>query len=149
MSATPTLNGQVIGQAHHATRALLGPVLERTGTTFQQSLALNALADGAEGGVDRTELVGRLSGGLKISDAEAAEVITELAASGLLESLPGDDSRLRLTDQGRARNHEIRSAIAAITERLYGDIPAADLATAGRVLTLVTARANAELSAPR
>jgi hypothetical protein len=28
---------------------------------------------------------------------------------------------------------------------LYADIPADDLATAGRVLTLLTARANAEL----
>jgi hypothetical protein len=76
-------------------------------------------------------------------------VVASLAASDLLESLPGDDSRLRLTDQGRARNDEIRSAIAVITERLYGDIPAADLATAGRVLSLVTARANAELAALR
>jgi hypothetical protein len=149
MSITPTLNGQVIGQAHHATRALLGPVLERTGTTFEQSLALNALADGGDSGVDRTELIGRLTGGVKVSDAEAADVIAAVAASGLLESLPGDDSRLRLTDQGRARNGEIRSAVATITERLYGDIPAADLATAGRVLSLVTARANAELAAVR
>jgi len=30
-------------------------------------------------------------------------------------------------------------------ERLWGDLPAEDLATAGRVLSIVTARANAEL----
>ena len=35
----------------------------------------------------------------------------------------------------------------AITSRLF-DFPAEDLATAGRVLAIVTARANAELADP-
>ena len=37
-------------------------------------------------------------------------------------------------------------AIDQITTRLYGDLPADDLATAGRVLTVITARTNAELA---
>ncbi|RAG81198.1 MarR family transcriptional regulator [Streptacidiphilus pinicola] len=146
MSTTPTVNGQVIGRAHYATRALLGPVLDRTATTFDESLVLNSLAGDAEG-VDRAELLGLLAGNLKISEAEVAGIVDELAASALLEA--GDDSRLRLTDAGRARNHEIRSTIAAITQRIYADIPAEDLATTGRVLTLLTARADAELAALR
>ena len=38
------------------------------------------------------------------------------------------------------------SVIDGIAARLYADLPAEDLATAGRVLTTVTARANAMLS---
>ncbi|WP_042381832.1 MarR family winged helix-turn-helix transcriptional regulator [Streptacidiphilus melanogenes] len=146
MSTTPTLNGQVIGQAHLATRALLGPVLDRTGTTFDQSVVLNALSGGDD---DRAQLVARLAGNLKTTDAAVADVVAGLAAAGLLEPAPGDGSRLRLTDAGLTRNQEIRTAIDALTRRLYGDIPAEDLATAGRVLALVTARANAELAALR
>ena len=147
MSTTPTVNGQVIGRAHYANRALLGPVLDRTATTFDESLVLNSLAGEADG-VDRAELLGLLAGNLKISEAEVAGVVDGLAASALLETVPGD-ARVRLTDAGRARNREIRSTIAGITERIYADIPAEDLATTGRVLTLLTARADAELAALR
>jgi hypothetical protein len=72
MSTTPTVNGQVIGQAHYATRAVLERVLARTGT--------------------------------------------------------------------------IRASVSEITARLYADLPADDLAAAGRVLAVVTERANAELA---
>ncbi|WP_042421152.1 winged helix DNA-binding protein [Streptacidiphilus anmyonensis] len=145
---TPTLNGQVIGQAHLATRALLVPVLDRSHTTFEQSAVLNALAGGEES-ADRAQLTDQMAGNLKTTDSAVADVIAGLAASALLEQVPGDDSRLRLTDAGRARNRQIRDAVDALTQRLYGDIPAEDLATAGRVLALVTARANAELAALR
>ena len=63
-----------------------------------------------------------------------------------MESLPGEDSRVGLTDAGQARYQQIRTAIGDITARLYGDLPADDLATTGRVLTTITARANAELA---
>jgi DNA-binding MarR family transcriptional regulator len=145
MSTAPTLNGQVIGQAHYATRALLGTVLAPTGTTFNQSVALNAVADGGEA-VEHCALVARMTGALKIDESAVLVTIDELAESKLLETLPGDTSRLRLTEAGRTLNGRIRAAVAEITERLYGGLPADDLATAGPLLTLVTARANAELT---
>ncbi|MGI5403511.1 MarR family winged helix-turn-helix transcriptional regulator [Streptomyces sp. CA-135486] len=145
MSAAPTLNGQVIGQAHYATRALLETVLAPTGTTFNQSVALNAVADGGEA-VERGALVARMTGALKIDESAVQATIRELAESKLLESLPGDASRLRLTEAGRTLNGQIRAAVAEITERLYGGLPAEDLQTAGRLLALVTARANAALA---
>ncbi|MEV0714770.1 hypothetical protein [Asanoa sp. NPDC050611] len=40
----------------------------------------------------------------------------------------------------------MRSATGPITEQLWGDLPAADLAAAGRVLTTVLARADAVLA---
>ena len=145
MSTAPTLNGQVIGQAHYATRALLETVLAPTGTTFNQSVALNAVAGGGEV-VEHGALVARMTGTLKIDESAVLATIGELAESKLLETLPGDTSRLRLTEAGRTLNGRIRAAVAEITERLYGGLPAEDLQTAGRLLTLVTARANAALA---
>ncbi|MFG2629053.1 hypothetical protein [Streptomyces sp. NPDC048473] len=145
MSATPPVNGQVIGQAHYATRAVLERLPATTGTTFHQSVALNAVADNGEA-IGRGRLIGRMAGTLKI-DAEVVEAApAELTAAGLLEETPGGTSRVGLTPAGRDRHHANRAGIADITVRLYAGLPAEDLAVAGRVLTEVTARANAVLA---
>jgi DNA-binding MarR family transcriptional regulator len=107
------------------------------------ALNLTAVSGGA---IDRDQLVSRMTGALKIDDSAALAAIAELTAAQLLVGLPGEASRVRLTDLGQARHRQIRSAIDEITERLYGDLPADDLATAGRVLATITARANAELA---
>ncbi|MER5461532.1 hypothetical protein ABT010_12765 [Streptomyces sp. NPDC002668] len=144
MSTTPPLNGQVIGQAHYATRAVLERRVAATGATFHQVVALNATAD--SGAVmDRDRLVLRMTSTLKIDESVALATIADLTASKLVETLSGDESRIRLTDAGRALQGRISTATAGITERLYGGLPAEDLAAASRVLTAVTARANAEL----
>ncbi|WP_127356919.1 hypothetical protein [Actinacidiphila soli] len=145
MSTTPTVNGQVIGQAHYATRAVLELLLARTGTTFHQSVALNATADSGAA-IYRDQLIARMTDTLKIDDSTALAAIAELTGSELMETVPGDESGLRLTDTGQALNREIRTAISEITARLYCDFSADDLATAGRLLTVITARANAELA---
>jgi DNA-binding MarR family transcriptional regulator len=148
MPTTPTLNGQVIGQAEHATRAVLDRLLARTGTTFHQWVALNLTAVSG-GAADQAELIGQMTNGLKIDDSAVRATIAELTASKLLEARPGDGSRFALTDAGQARYRQIRTALDGITARLYGDLPAEDLATAGRVLAVVTARADAELAGPQ
>lgn len=140
-TSTPTINGQVIGLAHYASRAVLERLLAPSGITFQQSVALNAVASSGDV-VDRDQVVSRLSQNLRIDEAAALTTLDELAAGGLLETTHD----LQLTDAGRTLNEEIRAAGAEIGARLYRDIPAEDLATAGHVLTLVTARANAELA---
>lgn len=145
MSTTPTLTPQVIGQAENAHRPLMDRVLARTGTTFHQWVALTITAAGGRA-VDRDQLVGRVAGALKISDAAVLATIAELTASELLEARPGEGVRVGLTDAGQARYHQIRAAVDEVTARVYRDLPADDLATAGRVLTVITARANAELA---
>jgi DNA-binding MarR family transcriptional regulator len=145
MPTTPTLNTQVIGQAENALGALMNRVLARTAGTFHQWVALNLTAAGG-GAIDHNQLVSRMTGALKIDDAAALAAIAELTASQLLQGLPGEGPRVGLTDAGQARYRQIRTAIDQITARLYRDLPADDLATAGRVLTVVTARANAELA---
>jgi hypothetical protein len=49
-----------------------------------------------------------------------------------------------LTDAGHQLHVRIRTAVTEITQRLWGDLPTDDLATAGRVLGTVLVRANAE-----
>lgn len=142
-TTTPPVNGQVIGLAHYASRAVLESVLARTGTTFHQSVALRAVADqGCT--VERARLVARLTGTLKIEEPAVLRTVDEMASLGLLaEPAVG---QVALTEHGRELFERIRTSGNEIAARLYADIPAEDLAAAGRVLTLVTERADAELA---
>ncbi|MEV4616502.1 MarR family winged helix-turn-helix transcriptional regulator [Kitasatospora sp. NPDC049258] len=143
MSTTPSLNGQIIGRAHHATRALLERLLAPAGLTFHQSLALNATADQG-GSADREQLVARLTGALKVDPPVVLAALAGLTTAGLLAESPDGPGRLALTERGRARQEEVRAAVAGLTARLYGGLPAEDLAVAARVLAVVTERADAE-----
>ncbi len=70
--------------------------------------------------------------------------IDELIAAGLVAA---DASDVRITDAGRALYERITQETSGASARIWGDIPEADLLAAGRVLALVTERANAELAA--
>ena len=140
MQNYPALSTQVIGQAESALGALLDPLLSRTGTTFNQWLVL-AVTAAAGGDIDLDQLVARISGARKVDGAEVEAAIAELGAAGLVRGT----NRVIVTSAGQARFAEIRGALEEITSRLF-DFPAEDLATAGRVLAVVTARANAELA---
>lgn len=142
-AATPLLNPRVIALAHYASRALLENVLTRHGATFQQSVTLRLVAV-ADEPVEREQLVDGVVSALKIDAAEAHSVVDELITAGLLT--PQESSRVRITDAGRELYDRTSAATAPITARIYAGIPAEDLAAAGRVLTLITERANAELA---
>ncbi len=100
------------------------------------------------GPIGRGELVGDVTGSLKIDESVVRDVIEELTATKLLEEDPAEASRfrVRLTDAGRELCESTAAETAEISARLYAGIPVEDLAIAGRVLTLVTERANAELA---
>src|SRR5262249_24299341 len=136
----PPLSTQVIGQAESALGALLDPLLAGTGITFHQWLVLTVTAaSGAS--IDRGRLIARISDARKVDGAAVGAALTELTAAGL-----GTGGRPAApTDPGRAAYPRIRGALEEITARLF-DFPAEDLATAGRVLAIVTARANALLA---
>ncbi|WP_445269693.1 MarR family transcriptional regulator [Streptomyces sp. DSM 41634] len=148
-TAAPTVpiavNARVIALAHHAARALLEDALVRHGATFHQSVTLRTVASAGES-IGRDELVGDVCGFLKTDASVVRAVIEELTAGKLLEEDPAQVSRVRLTDAGRELYESIAAEGAEIAARLYAGIPAEDLAIAGRVLTLVTDRANAELA---
>lgn len=143
-TTTPLLDPRVIALAHYASRALLERVLARHGATFQQSVTLR-LVNVADGPVERDHLVDGVVGALKIDAAEAHSVVDELVAAQLLA--PQEPSRVRITDAGRELYERTSAETAPLSARVYADIPTEDLAAAGRVLTLITERANAELAA--
>lgn len=138
-----TLNPRVIALAHYAGRAVLENVLARHGVTFQQSVTLR-LAAVADGPVDREWLVGEVVDALKIDKADAHAVAEELVAGGLLTT---EAALLAVTDAGRELYLTTSAGTAPISARIYAGIPDEDLAVAGRVLSLITGRANAELAA--
>jgi hypothetical protein len=142
-AAATTLNPQIVGQAEKAHRPILDRILARTGTTMNQWVALKlTAASGAA--ADRDQLISRITSALRIDDARALAAIAELTTAGLLQDLPGEGSRLGFTDAGQAIYQQINSAVGELVARAYTDIPAGDLATAARVLTLITTRLNAE-----
>lgn len=140
----PLLNPRVIALAHYAARAVLEQVLARHDVTFQQSVSLR-LAAVADGPMERKELVDGVVSSLKIDAAEASAVVDELIAARLLA--PQEPSRVRITHAGRKLYDTTSAETAPLSARVYADIPEEDLAVAGRVLTLITERANAELAA--
>lgn len=146
MTQAPTLTGQDIGQAEHAIRAVLERLLAQTGTSFHSWVALNLLGNASQA-LTEGELAARMAGGLKIPGETARAAIGDLAGQALLHR-GGDaaDPPVSLTPAGAARFRQVRDGIAGITERLYGGLPAGDLAAARRVLATVTERANAELA---
>jgi DNA-binding MarR family transcriptional regulator len=145
MSTSPTFGTPVIGQTEKALNAILARQLAGTGLTEPQwvTLTLTVMSGGT---VDSDELTDRVAGALKVSDAQAQARIAELAAAQLLQPPDGEESPVKLTDAGRQLHGQIRTAVTQITQRLWGDLPAEELATAGRVLSTVLARANAELA---
>jgi DNA-binding MarR family transcriptional regulator len=146
MSTSSTFGTPIIGQTEKALNAILNRQLAGTGLTEPQwvILTLTVMSGGA---IDHDELTDRVAGVLKVSEAEAQARIAELAAAQLLEVPDGGGSPVKVTDAGQQLHARVRTTVTDITQRLWGDLPADELATAGRVLSTVLARANAELAA--
>ena len=144
-SSAPTLNTQVIGQAESALGAILDPLLEEAAITFHQWIVL-VVTSARGGSAARADLVRQLTAMRKLSDADVLQAIDELTGAELVELTGGDQPDVRVTAAGRARYGQVREQVDAVTGRIFGDLPAADLETAARVLGIVTARANAELA---
>ncbi|CAM3671017.1 MarR family winged helix-turn-helix transcriptional regulator [Occultella aeris] len=138
-----TFGTALIGQTEKALNAILDRQLAGTGITEPQwvTLTLTVVSGGA---IDRTELIRRVGGATQFRQASVAERITELTTAGFLRD--AGDGHVQVTDEGQARWTQVRSAIGPITQGLWGDLPAEDLASAGRVLGIVLDRANAVLA---
>ena len=145
MSPTPEFGTQLIGQTENALGTLLDRELAGSGMNRPQWITLT-VAVMSGGTLDRSALVGRVAGALKISGADTGARIDELVAAGLLQLTQRDGSAVSVTEAGSHAHDHIRAAVTEITQRLWGDRPADDLAIAGRVLGTVLERANAELA---
>ena len=147
MPSHPTLTPQVIGQAEKTLNAILGRQLAGTGLTEAQWVILT-LAVTSGGTTGHEAFTHTVAGALKISETEARALIGDLVTAQRLQ-ITGEPPAVTVTGPARQLHSRIRAAIAGITQRLWGDLPAEDLATAGRVLAIITDRANAELAGVR
>jgi DNA-binding MarR family transcriptional regulator len=134
---------QLIGQTEKSLNAILDRELAGSGVTEPQWVAL-VLAVMAGGTTDRAQLVARIAAALKSADDAAEARIAELTDAGLLAASV-DDEQANVTEAGQSMHSGIRERVVEITQRLWGDLPAEELETAGRVLNTVLERANAEL----
>ncbi|WP_030338166.1 hypothetical protein [Streptomyces sp. NRRL S-1022] len=142
-TTAPVADARALGLAHYAARGVLEHVLAQHGITFQQQVALRA-ALAADTAQTPDDLVTQVQGSLKADPADIRATLDELLAEQLLVA---DGAHLRPTDAGRELIAAVGADTGPLTARVWGGIPAADLAAAGRVLALVTERANAELAA--
>ncbi|MFE2512269.1 MarR family transcriptional regulator [Streptomyces naganishii] len=142
-AAEPVANARDLALAHYAARGVLEHVLARHGITFQQQVALRSALT-AETPQTPDDLVARVRDSLKADPAGIRATLDELLARQLLDT---DGPYLRPTDAGRELIAAVGAETAPVSARIWGGIPAADLTAAGRVLALVTERANAELAA--
>jgi DNA-binding MarR family transcriptional regulator len=142
-TTAPIADSRALGLAHYAARGVLEHVLARHGITFQEQVALRAAVT-ADTPQTPDHLVAHVRGSLKADPADIRATLDELLAKQLLVA---DGVHRRPTDAGRELIAAVGAEIAPITARIWGGIPAEDLAAAGRVLALVTERANAELAA--
>ncbi|MEU7306336.1 MarR family transcriptional regulator [Streptomyces sp. NPDC007189] len=143
-SATaPLADARALGLAHYAARGVLEYALARHGITFEQQIALRT-AVAADTPQTPDDLVAQVQGSFKADPAHIRATVDELLAKQLLVT---DGAYLRPTDAGRELLDAVGAQTAPLTARIWGGIPTEDLAAAGRVLALVTERANAELAA--
>jgi len=142
---TPAVFGtQIIGRTEKALNAILDRQLAGTGITEPHwvALTLTVISGGTATG---DTLFARISDALKVDEATARQRITELTAADLVRTTT--DGTVEATEEGKAQWSQVRSAVTHITQQLWGDLPEADLAVAGRVLNTVLTRANALLAA--
>lgn len=144
MSSTLEFGTQLIGQTEKTLNAILGRLLAGTDITEPQWVTLT-VAVMSGGSVPATQFASRVAGALKVGGDDARTRIDELADAQLIE-LRQTDEEVSVTDAGRELHADIRGQVTEITQRLWGDLSADDLATAGRVLSTVLERANAELA---
>ncbi|KUF13562.1 hypothetical protein [Streptomyces silvensis] len=144
-TTAPAADPRALGLAHYAARGVLEHILARHGVTFEQQIALRAAAT-ADTPQTPDDLVAQVQVTLKTDPAGIRVTLEELLARQLLVA---DGAHLRATDAGHTLLSVIGTEAAPLTARIWGGIPAADLAATGRVLALLKERADAELAALR
>ena len=144
MSTNPALSPRVIGQAEKTLNAILDRQLAGTGLTEPQWVILTLAVAGA-GTAEPDKFARMVADALKISETHARARVGDMVTAQQLQ-ITGEPPAVTATAAARQLHSRINAANTQIVQRLWGDLPAADLATAGRVLAVITERANAELA---
>jgi DNA-binding MarR family transcriptional regulator len=130
---------RLVGQTEKTLNAILEKVLAGA-VSERQWVALVVIGGGP---ADGDQAVAQVARALKTDRPGAADQIAALAGQGLVRTGP---SGTTVTADGRRLIDRVQAQVGAITQRLWGDIPAADMAVVRRVLGTVLERAEAELS---
>jgi DNA-binding MarR family transcriptional regulator len=146
MSNATTSFQRLIGQTEKTLNAILIRLL--SGAVSEPEWVALVLIAGSGGSAGADELTAQVARGLKSNQQTAAGHMASLAAKGLvLRSEPGPGTGVWLTDAGRRLMGDVQAQVGTLTQRLWGDLPAADMDVTSRVLSTVLERAEAELSA--
>ncbi|MDF4249462.1 MarR family transcriptional regulator [Streptomyces sp. WMMB303] len=141
-TTAPAADARMLGLAHHAARGVLEHVLARHGLTFEQQVTLRTLVT-AGTPLTADDVVARVRDSLKADPVGIHATLDELLAE---QSIVADGAHLLPTDAGREVLAAVGAETAPLSARIWDGISAEDLAAAGRVLTLVTERADAQLA---
>jgi hypothetical protein len=133
--------GQLIGRAGAAGRRLFDTLLAASDLEFDAWVVLNTAVP-AGGTFPHDELVALVASTAVEPTAEAQRWVDAAIERG---AIAVDDGVASVTATGRQLHGAIVAGIADISARLIGDLPADDVATARRILTLYTDRAVAAL----
>ncbi len=142
MSATSAFTPRLIGETEKTLNAILDRHLAGAGLTEQHWITLTLAVVKAQP-IARDELVRQVVSGAKFSEQDVQARVSELVTRQLLDD--SSSSGVIVTNAGARMHAQVRAANAELVERLWGDLPADELATAARVLGIVLDRANAEL----
>ncbi|WP_291413922.1 MarR family transcriptional regulator [Actinophytocola sp.] len=136
MTRPRVFNGQDINVAAAATRGILDTLLTEADLSFEQFIALRAMAAEPAG----REAIGARASGPAADQASVLRAITALEAAGLAT---GSADRVEPTERGRQLVERVAAASLRVGDQLFEGIPADDQVVAKRVLDLITERARA------
>lgn len=142
MSTTSDLpfGAQLIGRTEKSLNALLNGIIAGTDLSEPEYVALRVCADHV--GTPRADVVAQLTAVFRKGEDHSAQLIERLTAAGMI----GVDEAytIQLTPAGRELYDRLVADTNALTARLWGDLPADELAVTARVLSTVLRRAATE-----
>jgi DNA-binding MarR family transcriptional regulator len=141
-TTTPDLpfGAQLIGRTEKSLDAVLKATLVGSGLSEPEYVALRVCSD--RSGEQRTDVIAQLAAAFRRGEDHAAQLIERLSEAGLINSDPA--APVELTQAGHELHDRLVAETDAIAGRLWGDLPAHELAVAARVLSIVLGRAATE-----
>jgi DNA-binding MarR family transcriptional regulator len=142
MTDEPTLTTRTIGETESALNGILSKVLGQTGLDELAWVALR-LVSIMPPPLTATKLATQLSHSRKVDEAAAEAVLAALEGRGLLQ-MSGDT--IATTPEGARLFEQLSGQVNTYIAQMWDGLDSDELATAARVLTTITQRANALLA---
>ena len=141
--SNPTFGPRLIGETEKSLNAILDRHLSADGLTEQHWITLSFAAMNSDP-VCASKLAKGVASRAKFTEDDVRARISELVDAQLLSDC--GSSEVSISAAGERLHARILDANIDVTKRLWGDLPAEDLASSARVLATVLERADAELA---